>query len=301
MKLLKLQTWEKYFAEDITKYRETELQRRITRGTVRAMSTAISNAVPAIILVVTLRAYTRTGRPLVASTIFTAISLFNQLRFPLLFYPMLIDSLANGKNSLRRISDFLKTEEVVEYVTRIDNTKNSGGSLRLTNGNFLWNSGSGGIGESSWNPNDEKKKPQTPALCDADIDIKPGEVVAVVGSVGSGKTALVKALLGELSPAPRIAVDTKDNLKIELKNGDTGISNIPTVVCTGLVSYCAQEPWLPKGSIRDSILFGREYNQKSYEDAIWDAGLDRDIFDEGNAPTGTLTHDTDVGEGGTSL
>ena len=80
------------------------------------MTSAISNAVPAIILVVTLAAYKNSGGPIVASTIFTAISLFNQLRFPLFFYPLLIDSMANGKQSLRRLSSYLCQEELSQYV-----------------------------------------------------------------------------------------------------------------------------------------------------------------------------------------
>eukprot|EP00560_Eucampia_antarctica_P005397 CAMPEP_0197838104 /NCGR_PEP_ID=MMETSP1437-20131217/34366_1 /TAXON_ID=49252 ORGANISM="Eucampia antarctica, Strain CCMP1452" /NCGR_SAMPLE_ID=MMETSP1437 /ASSEMBLY_ACC=CAM_ASM_001096 /LENGTH=80 /DNA_ID=CAMNT_0043445663 /DNA_START=123 /DNA_END=362 /DNA_ORIENTATION=+ len=80
MKLLKLQSWEKTFESDIEYYRQKELRLHSIRGAVRALNQAISNAVPAIVLVVTLTAYKNTGKPIVASTIFTAISLFNQLR-----------------------------------------------------------------------------------------------------------------------------------------------------------------------------------------------------------------------------
>ena len=81
MKLLKLQGWENSFADDIKSHRREELFRRSSRGVIRALNQAISNAVPALVLVVTLTAYAKSGRPIVASTIFTAISLFNQLRF----------------------------------------------------------------------------------------------------------------------------------------------------------------------------------------------------------------------------
>ena len=303
MKLLKLQAWEENFAEDISRHRETELERHNTRGIVRAINNSVSNAVPAIILVVTLMAYSRTGNPMVASTIFTAISLFNQLRFPLLFYPMLIDALANGKNSLKRISDFLVTEEIVDYTTRTDSIGGAGGSIRLKNGNFLWG-GQGSI--NAIGSQDQSQTPQIPALCDAHVKVEPGEVVAVVGSVGSGKTALVKALLGELTPVPRIVVDqSQPNGENDAINHDTGITDIPSVTSRGPISYCAQEAWLPKGTIRDAILFGREFDETRYGEAIRDAGLDRDIFDSDSdlskEARGVLTHDTDVGEGGSSL
>ena len=127
MLLLKLQNWEGTFADGIQDHREEELRRLRKRGSVRALNQAISNAVPTITLVVTLSAYARTGKPIVASTIFTAISLFNQLRFPLLFYPMLIDSMANGKNSLRRISQYLTQEEIEPYVERAGRIDGGGG------------------------------------------------------------------------------------------------------------------------------------------------------------------------------
>jgi ABC-type multidrug transport system fused ATPase/permease subunit len=83
MKLLKVQAWEKVFGDDVARHRMDELNRSKTRGFYRAMNSAVSNAVPSIVLVVVLTAYAKTGKPILASTVFTAISLFNQLRFPL--------------------------------------------------------------------------------------------------------------------------------------------------------------------------------------------------------------------------
>ena len=51
---------------------------------------------------------------LTASRVFTAIALFNQLRFPLLFYPMVIAAFAEGKVALRRLQAFLDAQEVTE-------------------------------------------------------------------------------------------------------------------------------------------------------------------------------------------
>lgn len=300
MKLLKLQAWEESFADDIRSHRRDELRRHVSRGLVRALNQAVSNAVPALVLVVTLSAYVKTGRPIVASTIFTAISLFNQLRFPLFFYPMLIDSLANGRNALRRCGSYLASEEVGPYVESMPLLNGQGGAVEMKSGNFLWSS-------SKVIKDGTVTTVAVPALCDVDLSVKPGEVVAVVGSVGVGKTAVIKALLGELAPVPRAVVDqtlsssgsTLDALEIVDK---------PTVVLHGNVGYCSQEAWLPKGTIREAIVFGREYDEERYLKSVRDAGLDGDIVDSINganskeaASRGVLSHDTDVGEGGSSL
>jgi ABC-type multidrug transport system fused ATPase/permease subunit len=283
MQLLKVQGWEEQFANDIRGHRIDELNRHKTRGIIRAINSAISNAVPALVLVVTLTAYAKTGKPIVASTIFTAIALFNQLRFPLFFYPMLIDALANGKTSLRRISSYLTSEELVPYVQTLPPT--NGGSVDLKNGNFLWST-------SEELKDGEVHSPEAPALCNVNVEVNPGEVVAVVGQVGSGKSALIKALLGELAPVPRMVVD---HTAID-SGSDSGIDR-PSVTMHGRVAYCSQEAWLPKGSIRDAIVFGREYDEDRYRSAIYDAGLDKDM----NPKTGVLSDSTDVGEGGLGL
>lgn len=298
MKLLKLQGWEQRFADDIRGHRSEELSRHVSRGVIRAINTAISNAVPALVLVVTLTAYAKTGRPIVASTIFTAISLFNQLRFPLFFYPMLIDSLANGKNAVTRLSSYLAAEEIVPYVQHLPAT--NGGSIEMKNGNFLWS-----LGSSSGNVTTQA----VPALAGIELKVNPGEVVAVVGSVGSGKSALIKGLLGELNPVPRIIL--QEGLSLDSEHAASDGMNVldkPSVITHGNVGYCSQEAWLPKGSIRDAIVFGRPYDETRYISAIRDAGLDKDIVDDDTAKNphtaatnGVLSHDTDVGEGGSSL
>jgi ATP-binding cassette subfamily C (CFTR/MRP) protein 1 len=283
MQLLKLMSWEHLFARDIQSQREEEMRRHTKRVVVRAFSQAISNTAPAISLVATLTAYAKTGKPVVASTIFTAISLFNQLRFPLFFYPMLIDAIANGQNSLRRISSYLESQEIIPYVDYKPKLDGGGGSIEMTNGNFLWSAPACSSDEDDGST-DEACKSGAHALCGASISVQPGEVVAVIGGVGSGKSALVKSLIGELTPIPQ-------NPKlIQQEYGST--ADVPRVSAHGSIAYCAQEAWLPKGTIRESIVFGREFNEERYARAIYAAGLGGDD---------NLSHDTDVGEDGSNL
>lgn len=287
MKLLKLQSWEKEFAKDIEGHRRDELDRHRMRGLVRAVNSAISNAVPALVLVVTLAAYAKTGKPIKASVIFTAISLFNQLRFPLFFYPMLIDSLANGKNSLRRIASYLTSEELTPYVQALPTKLDGGGQIEVKHGSFLWST-------SNQIRDGEVTPPDSPALCDVNLKVEPGEVVAVVGSVGSGKSALMKGLLGELTPVPKIVVESSNDGATNSSQAEDLMIR-PEVIMYGNIGYCSQEAWLPKGTLREAVVFGRDDDEERYTQAIYDAGLDEDMA------SGTLSSGMDVGEKGSSL
>ncbi|KAG7349488.1 multidrug ABC transporter permease/ATPase [Nitzschia inconspicua] len=284
MKLLKVQSWEDEFAADIDKHRQDELRRHRTRGIVRAINSAVTNAVPSLVLVVTLTAYAKTGKPILASTIFTAISLFNQLRFPLFFYPNVIDSIATGKNALRRISSYLTSEELTTYVNY--KAPVDGGKIEMKHGSFLW-------GTSQEPVNGEVAPPESPALCDVNLNVEPGEVVAVVGPTGSGKSALIKGLLGELAPVPKMLVVNSSGITNSSQTEELMLR--PEVAMHGNVGYCSQDAWLPKGTLRDAVVFGREFDENRYVQSLYDAGLDLDMA------SGMLNSDMDVGEKGSNL
>ncbi|CAG2117708.1 unnamed protein product, partial [Medioppia subpectinata] len=99
----------------------------------------------------------------------------------------------------------------------------------------------------------------------------PTDFVNIIGPVGSGKSSLLMALLREL----------------ELLSG--------SIHMNGTVSYSAQEPWSFNNSVRNNILFGREYDESRYKDVVRVAALERDlkIFPFGDR--------TLVGEKGVSL
>jgi ABC-type multidrug transport system fused ATPase/permease subunit len=200
------------------------------------------------------------------------------------FYPAVLDSLATGKNALRRISSYLTSEELIPYVKYVPPT--DGGRIEMKHGSFLWS--------TSQQPKEgEVAPPEVPALCDVNLQVNPGEVVAVVGGVGSGKSALLKGILGELAPVPKILVEQKAGIPNSTQTDQ--LMSRPEVTIHGHIGYCSQEAWLPKGTLRDSVLFGRDYDEERYESALYDAGLDEDMV------SGTLRSDMDVGEKGSNL
>lgn len=103
------------------------------------------------------------------------------------------------------------------------------------------------------------------------LDIDPGQLVVVIGTVGAGKTCLLHAVLNE----------------IETTSGQ--------IVVSGTTSYAPQESWCFSGSIRDNILLGSQFDSARYDSVIKVCGLERDmtLFPNGDS--------TFVGEKGYSL
>lgn len=108
-------------------------------------------------------------------------------------------------------------------------------------------------------------------LMNVNLNVKKGQLIAVVGSVGSGKSSFLSALLGEL----------------HLKEGYCRV--------IGTVAYCDQRPWILNATVQDNILFGRPLDEAKLQNAIHAASLEDDIK---ILPGGILT---EIGEKGINL
>jgi ATP-binding cassette, subfamily C (CFTR/MRP), member 4 len=88
------------------------------------------------------------------------------------------------------------------------------------------------------------KKSENNILQNLTFEVKENELLAIVGSVGSGKSSLLMSLLGEM---PSI----NGNIKIN-----------------GSIFYVTQEPWIFSSSIKQNILFGKEYVKEKFDKII---------------------------------
>lgn len=151
--------------------------------------------------------------------------------------------------SVNRINKFMNSEEIdPENVT--NNTSEY--ALSITDGTFTWG------GEST-------------TLKNINLKVKKGNLTAVVGSVGCGKTSLISALLGEM----------------EKINGKVNVD--------GRVAYVPQQAWIQNATLKDNILFGKPYEEQQYNKVIEACALSQDLA---MLPGGDLT---EIGEKGINL
>lgn len=135
-------------------------------------------------------------------------------------------------------------------------------------------------------------------LRDINIDFPVGELTVIAGPTASGKTALLMALMGEMTAVsngqPTVAnTPGEDGPKIFLPKHPSQYD-----VTTGLkncISYAAQAPWLEHLNIKDNILFGSPYEEERYNEVIRCCALqpDLDVLEDGDQ--------TEIGARGVSL
>ncbi|WP_316858160.1 type I secretion system permease/ATPase [uncultured Cohaesibacter sp.] len=89
---------------------------------------------------------------------------------------------------------------------------------------------------------------QIASLQDVSITIRPGERVAIIGQIGSGKSTLGRCVAGLLDPSEGAVLLDDQNLS------QFGAASIRDVVV-----YCSQDPDLFEGSLRDNIIMGRPF------------------------------------------
>lgn len=83
-------------------------------------------------------------------------------------------------------------------------------------------------------------------LCDISLHARPGEMIALVGPTGAGKSTLVNLLPAFYEPtAGRITIDGQD------------IAGVSLASLRDQISVVAQEPFLFNGTIRENILYGK--------------------------------------------
>uniref|UniRef100_A0A3P9HFG9 ATP-binding cassette, sub-family C (CFTR/MRP), member 2 n=1 Tax=Oryzias latipes TaxID=8090 RepID=A0A3P9HFG9_ORYLA len=235
VKILKLFAWEPSFQSQVESIRGEELKVMKKFAYLSSVSTFIFNCAPALVSLASFAVFVLVSPDniLTAEKAFTSISLFNILRIPLAMLPMLIASIVQTGVSKKRLEKFLGGEDLKPDVVRHDPSFDS--AVSVHNGSFSW------------------EKDAEPLLKDVSLEIEPGRLVAVVGAVGSGKSSLLSALLGEM-------------------HCTKGFINIK-----GSLAFVPQQAWIQNATLRDNILFGSPHEEKRFQEVIQACALGPDL------------------------
>ncbi|KAK2749837.1 hypothetical protein FQN57_005251 [Myotisia sp. PD_48] len=258
MKSIKLYAWNKAFMTKLNHVRnDLELNTLRKIGATQAFANFTWSSTPFIVSCSTFAIFVLVSdKPLTTEIVFPALTLFNLLTFPLAILPMVITSIIEASVAVSRLTSFFEGEELQpDAVLYQDAVSHAGDeSVRIRDATFTWN-----------------KHEDRNCLENINFSARKAELSCVVGRVGSGKSSLLQALLGDL-------------WKI---NGE--------VVVKGRIAYVAQQSWIMNASVRENIVFGHRWDPHFYELTIEACAL---LSDFQTLPDGDQT---EVGERGISL
>ncbi|XP_054723431.1 multidrug resistance-associated protein 1-like [Uloborus diversus] len=253
IKVLKLYAWENSFIKEVLNVRNSEVKSLRSQAYLNAAITFVFTSAPFLIALASFATYVLmdSNNVLDANKAFVSLSLFNILRIPTALLPMIVTYTAMFVVALKRINKYLQSDELDLDVVKHDPSEKD--PVVIENGNFSWT------------------KDEPPVLTDLNFVAKEGSLVAVVGQVGSGKSSLLSALLGDM---------VKWSGKVNVK---------------GSVAYVPQQAWIQNATLRKNVLFTKPFESKRYESVLDACALtpDLEILPGGDQ--------TEIGEKGINL
>nr|XP_009932675.1 PREDICTED: multidrug resistance-associated protein 7 [Opisthocomus hoazin] len=266
--VIKFYAWEKHFSARINACRAKELQKLQAIKYLDAVCVYLWAALPVVVSIAIFITYVLLGQQLTATKVFTALALVGMLILPLNSFPWVLNGTLEAKVSLDRIQRFLELmDQDLEAYYALDSPSGTAAAMEMQCAAF------------SWAPAEEEstRQPLSTGTLQLHIEnllVRKGMLLGVVGKVGSGKSSLLAAVTGELiKQSGRVYV-------CDLEHG---------------FGLATQEPWIQFTTVRENILFGREYDARLYEEVVEACALSEDL---NILPAGDQT---EVGENGVML
>ena len=286
MRIIKFNAWEEEFLKQLEDVRSAELLKTWNYAMYRSMVTLITTMGPVLSCSATFVTYYWMWGSMPAEKILPAISYFNSLRLPLALLPMVFSLCTDAKIALKRMQECLQLR-CASYVP--GECSESDSAVEVSEAIFYWPLMNG---KSSTSPSskasikasqvnllhgerpsedDEDEVNTSNSLYLGDITIKKGELVAVIGATGSGKTSFLNCIIGEMYR----------------QQGSLSVS--------GPLAYCPQSAWIRNCSVRDNILQGEEFDAEKYRQVVSSCQMLRDFELLANGD------DTMIGDRGANL
>ncbi|KAI8345227.1 ABC transporter type 1, transmembrane domain-containing protein [Mortierella sp. GBAus27b] len=307
MKIIKLYGWEESFKERVKVYRNRELSMLKKIGTAFSFMSIMFSSMPLVVSLVSIAVYASVGGPnfsrgdISPQRIFVSISLFSLLNRPIAMLSHILALVIGVRVATGRIQKFLLAEEISDTTTESIKTLPDDASIpvvQIKDAVFAWEQEGPEIetekekrarekleekkykqlekeARKAGKPAPERdvrvEKDYGPTLTNINLTIARGDLTAVVGRVGQGKTSLLNAIIGDM-------YRRQGSVKVY-----------------GKLAYVAQTAWIVNATLRENITFGHAFDQERYDHIIMACGLSPDIE---MLPAGDMT---EIGERGINL
>ncbi|XP_053092755.1 ATP-binding cassette sub-family C member 5 [Pangasianodon hypophthalmus] len=321
IKFIKMYCWESAFASNVHKVRSEERKILEKGSLVQSLTIGVAPIVVVIASVCTFTLHMALGNDLTAAQAFTVVAVFNSMTFALKITPLAVRGLSEGAVAVKRFQRLFMMEDHEVILDKMEDPENA---VEFRDATLAWNKARppptkrakpqpprkrGGMRRvlrreklSLYiSSEDEKAKGQEPnaehllthmeqespqstisstqsvrpplhkTLHRVQLTVRKGALVGVCGAVGSGKSSLLSALLGQMT----------------LLGG--------SVAANGGFAYAAQQAWILNSSLRENILFGKDYVEEKYNAVLEACCLIPDITE---LPYGDMT---EIGERGANL
>uniref|UniRef100_A0A9J7YS90 ATP-binding cassette sub-family C member 5 n=1 Tax=Cyprinus carpio carpio TaxID=630221 RepID=A0A9J7YS90_CYPCA len=319
IKFIKMYCWETAFASNIQRVRSEERRVLEWAGCVQSLTVGVAPVVVVIASVCTFTLHMALGYDLTAAQAFTVVAVFNSMTFALKVTPLAVRALSEGSVAVKRFQKLFLMEDREPISSKTEDPYNA---VEFKDATLAWEKTCSSQGEKSRAQQKrggmkrvlrreklslyittedskeeseeanaehllthmEQESPQSTisstqsirpplhkTLHRIDLCIRKGSLVGVCGGVGSGKSSLLSALLGQMT----------------LLGGSVAVN--------GDFAYVAQQAWILNDSLRENILFGKQYIEEKYNAVLEACCLFPDIIE---LPYGDMT---EIGERGANL
>ena len=294
--------WESSFLERINSIRKREIRAIQILLSIRNAINAVSISLPIFASMLSFITYNLSNHDLNPAYVFSSLALFNSLRMPLNLLPLVIGQVVDAWSSIGRVQDFLIAEEQNDDFIWDMEGKNA---VSMQHADFTWErtitqdpdkkvglqpdkkrrskevKDAEKLAAKTGNPPDSSKNGEDSSSTLTEVEpfklhglgfsVGRNELIAVIGGVGSGKSSLLAALAGDMRRT----------------NG--------SITMGATRAFCPQYAWIQNTSVKENILFGKDYDRRWYESVVDACALLPDLE---MLPNGDLT---EIGERGITV
>ncbi|KAL5367772.1 ABC ATPase [Cryptosporidium parvum] len=241
IKIIKSYSWERYFIKNIDSHRENEILSLLAQGTCWGFAAACHAVVfHALLFTIIVRRYM--GEVNDPANIFFAYVVYDAVSEFIASFPKSYALFRDLILSCERISEFL----VIEDRSNINSLMNTSSCSEVSRAIPIEDQD---LSEPiKGNVKYEKVELRWPSgallMKDLSFEVNPGEMMAILGPVGSGKSGLLLSIINELQHYK-------------------GLRQV-----SGKLAYVPQLAWAVTGTIRENILFGAPFDPEWYAQVV---------------------------------